>query len=279
MSRSVLEKIPLRADPIAKWRPLARGAVVFLFAVQFIIFGVRLFQPQALGVDARWPDGLFLVFATAAILVSAAERLPAQNIMLAASIVAVIGGGVATIGARTAIPFGPYIYTDEIGPRLFPPLPWAIPVLWVLIVFTSRGVGRMMLRPWRKTRNYGFWLMGVTTALVVLFDLGLEPFATHVKHYWLWQPTRAVVYWHGTPWVNFFGWAATTLVMLGFATPSLINKKRVKSPADYFPLVMWVLLNLLLAVGAALHQLWLAVAVITVGSVVVAVFAIKGVRW
>jgi hypothetical protein len=67
--------------------------------------------------------------------------------------------------------------------------------------------------------------------------------------------------------------------MLGFATPSLINKKRVKSPADYFPLVMWLLLNLLLAVGAGLHQLWLAVAVIAVGSVVVAVFAIKGVRW
>jgi uncharacterized membrane protein len=158
-------------------------------------------------------------------------------------------------------------------------LPWSIPFIWIFAVFTSRGVGRLMLRPWRKTRNYGFWLMGVTTALVALFDLGLEPFATHVKRYWFWHTSRAVVYWYTSPWVNFVGWAATTLVILGFATPSLINKKRTKSLPDYYPLATWLLVNGLFAAGAAAHQLWTAVAVIAGGSIVATVFAIKGARW
>jgi hypothetical protein len=162
---------------------------------------------------------------------------------------------------------------------LFPPLPWAVPVIWLLAIFTCRGVGRLILRPWRKTRNYGFWLMGITTSLVLLFVLGLEPFATEVKRYWYWEPTHALVYWYRAPWVDFIGWAATTLVILGFATPSLINKKPVKHPPEWWPLVVWVLLNGLFVAGAASHNLWLAVGVVGTGAAVVAIFAVKGARW
>jgi uncharacterized membrane protein len=170
---------------------------------------------------------------------------------------------------------------DAIGLRLFEPLPlpWTVPFIWIIAIFSARGVGRLTLRPWRKTRSYGFWLMGVTAALVVLFDVGLEPFATQVKQFWFWAPTHAGVYWYRTPWVNFVAWAATTLLILAFATPSLINKKPVSQPPDFQPLIIWLLVNVLFLTGALAHHLWLAAGVILVHGVITAIFAIRGATW
>jgi putative membrane protein len=269
----------LRGSAWARWRSPFERALFGLFLLQLLLVGFRLFEPSAIFGEARWPDGVLLLLATAVAVVSAARQLPAQNVMLASVIILFIAGLAHSVGALTGIPFGPYIYTDQIGPQLFRPLPWAIPVLWVLLLFTCRGVGRLILRPWRKTRNYGFWLMGITCGLVVIFDLGLEPFATQAKKLWLWHPTKALVYWYRTPWINFLGWAATTLVILAFATPSLINKKPVKQPPDYSPLAMWLLLNGLFVAAMAAHRLWLGLGVVSCASVAVAVFAIKGAKW
>jgi len=50
--------------------------------------------------------------------------LPGQNVLLALMIIALIAGALQSLGALTAIPFGPYVYTDNIGQKLFRRLPW-----------------------------------------------------------------------------------------------------------------------------------------------------------
>lgn len=251
-----------------------------LFLLQFVLVWTRLWLPWPLLGSARWPDGLLVVLTTATVLASLTRQLPGQNVMLASTIIAFIAGAVQTLGAFTAIPFGPYVYTERIGQQLFYPLPWAVPLMWIAVTLASRGVARLTLRPWRKTQNYGFRLIGLTVLLVVLLDVGLEPFATSVKHYWFWNPTKLKFDWYSTPCVNFLGWAVTALLILAFATPSLINKKPMpQPPPDYSPLVVWLLLNFLFATGAAVHQLWSAAGLISLGSLVVTVFAIHGARW
>jgi hypothetical protein len=277
MSRSVLKKIPLRADPFGRLGPNAHRVILTLFFLAWAVVVIRLFDPSLFG-EARWPEGVLLVVATASIVSSAVQQLPLQNVMLAGTIIAFIGGLAHTVGALTAVPFGPFSYTNQM-PLLFPGLPWAIPVLWLLMILMCRGVGRLILRPWRKTRNYGFWLMGITTGAVVLFDFGLEAFATQIRGYWFWMPTHAFLYWHRTPWVNFFAWAVVTLVILGFSTPSLINKKPVKRPPEYWPLILWCALNAVFVIAFTTHQMWLGTAVVGAFAIIAAVFAIKGARW
>ncbi len=280
MNRVVLQDIPLRGKALSGWASKVFRALFGLFLLQFTLVWARLWLPGPIFGDARWPEGLLLVLTTATLIASLTRQLPGQNVMLASAIIALVGSAVQSLGALTAIPFGPYVYTDRFGQQLFYPLPWAVPLVWITVIFASRGVARLILRPWRKTSNYGFRLIGLTTALVVLLDFGLEPFATHVKRFWFWNPTKLKLDWYGAPGINFFGWAVTTLLILAFATPSLINKKPMpQPPPDYAPLLIWLLINLLFATGAAVHHLWPALGAVCSYSLVAAVFALRGARW
>jgi uncharacterized membrane protein len=280
MKRVTLNHITLGSNRFSGLAPKIHGVLFGLFLVQFILVWSRLWLPWPLLGNARWPDGLLVVLTTATVLASLACELPGQNVMLASIIIAFIAGAVQTLGALTAMPFGPYVYTDYIGQQLFYPLPWAVPMVWIAFLLSSRGVARLMMRPWRNSPSYGFKLIGLTALLVVLLDVGLEPFATRVRHYWFWNPTKLKLDWYSTPGVNFMGWAITALLILAFATPALINKNPVQKPKpEYSPLAVWLLLNLLFGTGAAVHHLWPAVGLISLSSVAVAVFALTGARW
>ena len=227
----------------------------------------------------RWAEALIPVAAAATTLAALARWLPAQNVLLAAALIALIGGGVQTLGAVTGIPFGACTYTDSAGRRVFDILPWPMPLMWVVVVFNARGVGRLILRPWRRTSTYGFRLIALTCVFAVVFDLALEPFASKVCRYWIWQTPETVLAWHTAPWTNFLGWFTTALFILTFITPCLINKKPVRRPPDYHPLVVWLLLNLIFATGTATHGLWSAAVFTLLANILVTVFAVRGARW
>jgi len=277
MKRVVLKHIPLRTNRFAAWPSFFQRTLFVLFLIQFALVWSRLWTARPLFGDVRWPEGLLVVLATATTLASMARHLPGQNVMLASSIIAVIAGAVHTIGALSGIPFGPYAYTSNMGQELFHPLPWAMPLIWIVLVLNSRGAARIILRPWRTTQRYGFWLLGLTALLVVMLEIGLEPFATRVKQYWLWHPAKTTVAWYGAPWVNFIGWGVSALLILAFVTPSLINKNPAPATQpDYHPLVIWLLLTFLFGTAAWTHELWAASLVVFSETILVAAF---GLRW
>jgi uncharacterized membrane protein len=227
----------------------------------------------------RWPDGLLLASALATSMLALARRLPIQNVVTATSLIALLAGTILGVSAWTGIPFGPIFYTENAGVRLGELLPWTLPLWWVVLLLNGRGVARLIMRPWRKTPFYGFWVIGITAALMVAFDLGLEPFAVFVQDYWLWRTPRGVLAWYTAPWVNFFTWFVTASAILVFSVPWLINKNPVKRPMDYHPLIVWLLLNAWLALGNGLHGRWLAVGVTAVLGIITAVQAVRGAQW
>lgn len=228
-----------------------------------------------------WPEALLVFTAMLATLTALARQLPMQNTLLGALVIGGIGTVAHGIGALTAIPFGPFRFMEAAGPRIFDTISWAVPMLWVLVVLNSRGVARLILRPWRKVRAYGFWLIGLTVGLTVLWEAALEPFAVVVKHYWHWQPTRLPITWGSAPLTNFLGWFVATLLIMAFVTPVLIDKRArpASRPPDYHPLIIWLLALILFGTGAALRQLWLPVGFCAVLGAITAVFAIRGGRW
>ena len=227
-------------------------------------------------------DGCTIVLATAASIAALNRQLPLQNVLSAAGIIALIGGVAHGLSANPnlSLPFGPIVFNPSAGAKIFDSLPWTVPLLWIIAIFNARGVSRLILRPWRKVKNYGFWLIGLTAVLAVAFDMALEPFARHVKHFWIWQPTKISFTWQGATPLNFIGWAFLSLLIMMFATPSLIRKQPGSSGTpDIHPLVVWLGALLLFAVGCAVAGLWLAVGADAAIAVVTAIFAVRGAKW
>jgi len=279
MNRSLVKERRARSRPLPASAELPHQAAFVLFLALFAVVWVNLVFPSEPFGPSQFPQALFLVLTVATTLAGLTRQLPAQNVVLAAVIILLIGGAVQVLGALTGIPFGPYVYGEHLGPELFHPLPWAAPLIWVVAVLNSRGVARLIMRPWRKTRSYGFWVIGLTAGLVAIFDLGLEPFASRVEHYWLWNPTKLAIDYYGAPCVNFASWTVVSLLILAFITPALINKRPGKSPSSFHPLIVWLLLQLLFASGAASHGLWGAAAITVLASAPVAIFAVRGGTW
>jgi uncharacterized membrane protein len=257
----------------------AQRALLGLFLIAIALLIAQTFGVLRLPLSNGVFDSIVLVLAVVSTLVSLAGQLPAQNVGLATAIVASIGSGIHMIGAFTGIPFGPVTYTSESGLKLFGVLPWFLPLVWVLVILNARGVSRLILRPWRKLRVYGYWLIGLTAVLTLIFILGFEPFATRVRDYWIWGPTKLAVDWYGTPLSDFLGWVVAALLILGFSTPALMKKRPSRSYPEYHPLIVWISIEVLFIAAAWSHHLTAAAAASAVACVLVIPFAVRGARW
>src|ERR1700722_15022950 len=256
----------------ARWRWLSDFflAIIFLSALAAI----------CIAPSSNWPEALMLMLASVASITALARHLPMKNVLLAALVIALIGGAAHSLGAIAGIPFGPFTFGSEIGSQLFKTLPWAMPLVWIVVILNSRGVARLILRPWRKIRAYGFWLIGLTVALAILFDLAFDPFASRVKHCWIWMPTKFPLTWQGAPLTNFIGWGTVSLLILAFITPMLINKQLSKpSSPDFHPLAAWLGAIFFFGIGSAVRGLWMAAGAYAIIFIIAAVFAIRGARW
>jgi bisanhydrobacterioruberin hydratase len=248
-----------------------------LLTVAFALELFSFFQPLKFIAQL---DGIFIVLAAAATLASLWRRLPLQNVVLAAGGIAFIGGGLSALGARTSLPFGPFVYASGSGPLIFKTLPWSMPLVWLVIILNSRGMARLMLRPWRKNKSYGYRVFGLAAVLVLLFDLVLDPFAFRVKHLWLWLPIALPLTWQGAPIINFIAWGLITILILFFITPALIVKKpRSRSRPELHSLSLWLGGIALCATGCAAVGLWAAMIVDVVIGIGTAIFAIRGAMW
>jgi uncharacterized membrane protein len=262
-------------SPAERWH---KAAFIFFLLTWTANWVVVLLQVP-LPAEGRWIEVWLLGATVLTTLVTLSRRLPLQNVLTAAVLIGGLGGILIAIGAASGVPFGPIVYGDALGEKVFTLVPWPMPLLWVVLVMNGRGVARLIMRPWRRTNYYGFWVIGLTCALAVIFALGFEPFAVKVKNYWIWLGSKSVLSWHTAPWVNFLGWFCGCLGILAFTIPWLINKQPVKQPMDYHPLVVWTLVNLWVLTGNAGHGLWGAASLTLLLNGVAITYAIRGARW
>ena len=274
MKRVVFRDMPLRVDRSAGLARIARRVLLGLFIAQWMLVCARVCLARPPFGEANWPEGLLLVLAAAATFAGMGRELPLQNVFLSGFIITLLSGAVVSLGAVTGVPFGPLAFGKSFGQQFFYPLPWAALFVWMVVLLNARGVARLLLRAHRAAPGYGLWLMGGTALLAVAFDLGLEPFATRVKHYWIWQLSKTALTWYGAPWVNFFAWGVAALLILAFATPSLNNKKPGPRPPDYQPLALWLLMNGLFVASAVANRFWAAAVVVSVQCLGVALLAL-----
>lgn len=245
------------------WHKPAYIAFLLVWLVNWVVaaFGITL------PADGLWVEGLLPITAVVTTLVGLRRTLPLQNVLATSALIAGFACAVTWLCVRTGLPFGPIAFLDADANPLLETVPWWIPALWLVVIINARGVARLMLCRWRTSRNYGLWVIGAASVLPVVFDLGLEPFAIHTKHYWLWTATKPSLGWdwYGAPLSNFLAWLICALLLVIATFVWSINKRPVPVVPDYHPLSIWLLLTAWMTTGNLVEARWAAAAV-SVGS-------------
>lgn len=110
----------------------------------------------------------------------------------------------------TGFPFGHYYYTGGLGPKLF-----LVPVLIGLAYFSTGyiawAVSTVLVGDVRRESSAftTFSVPFIASFLMVMWDLGLDPTASTIRHLWIWQQGGG---YFGVPLSNYLGWFFTVYV-------------------------------------------------------------------
>ncbi len=181
----------------------------------------------------RISDALWMVFAAAFTYFYLVRH---EGLVVARRAALIILAGSALlewIGVKTGYPFGPYIYTDRIGTRIFG-LPFTIPLAWLVIVACARYT--VLTFREHATR----WQIALGTGLLaVLTDISLEWVAWKIRAYWLWYfPLANTPDW--PPLQNYLSWFVFATLFAWIAFPGARPVGR-----HWRPVILLAAINLL----------------------------------
>lgn len=160
------------------------------------------------------------------------------------------------LGTGYGIPFGEYRYSELLAPMWLDRVPVVIPLSWFFMAVPSYALARLAL----PGRGRVLGRVGLGSAILLAWDLSLDPAMSHATRYWIWGETGA---YYGMPWLNLFGWYVTGLALMGALALLRADAWVAELPPRW--LALFYLANLLLPLGmSAAAGLWGAVAA-TVG--------------
>jgi len=182
-------------------------------------------------------DAIWLV-AAAIVVIWSQFHLEGWKKTVRASLLIGIGSAVIEwIGAKTGVPFGPYIYTDNMGWQIGGVLPFTIPLAWIIIITGGRYLVEA-IRPGLSPRMFAL----AVGAVALLTDLNLEIVAWKIRAYWIWYPFEQGPVPAMPPWQNYAAWFVLGICFtrLQPMVPSL-----PRSAAFWRPIVVLGVINLL----------------------------------
>ncbi len=116
-----------------------------------------------------------------------------------------------SVGVATGYIYGPYHYTNKLGPMFLGLVPYLIPLAWFMMMYPSfiiavRVTPRRWSPGWRALSVAGIGALAMTA-----WDLVMDPFMVRAGH-WVWDVQGA---YFGIPLQNYWGWWLTAFVTLG----------------------------------------------------------------
>jgi len=196
---------------------LAWGAFVllaYLIFANIVLHWVSLPAPGNIG---------FVLAFTAFSLLHGSVKLGIRRVVLFLLLTAVISFFMEEVGVRTGLVFGPYHYSDMLGPKLGN-VPLLIPLGWFMMIYPSWVVAHALFSGVDLHRPLGMVALALVAALTMTgWDMVMDP--PMVAHgNWVWEEGGP---YFGVPLHNYFGWVLTTfLVYLAFDVTDRATTKR-----------------------------------------------------
>ena len=147
-----------------------------------------------------------IVTAFAALALVLARRAGTRWVAAFAAL-CVLSLGSELAGTTIGLPFGPYSYTDGLGPKLFGHVPVLIPLSWFFMAIPSYAIA--MVAFGGRSRTVTRILLA--SFILLVWDLVLDPAMSLVTKYWVWATPGP---YYGMPLLNLLGWYVTGLALM-----------------------------------------------------------------
>jgi uncharacterized membrane protein len=185
-------------------------------------------------------------------LLAVGHALLSRGPRAALALVAVVTGGgfaVEALGVATAVPFGSYDYSGELGPKLAG-VPLIIPLAWTWMAWPA-WLTAVRLTRHRPAPGWAHRLgrIGLAALGLAAWDLFLDPQMV-AEGYWVWRDaTPALPGLPGIPVSNYLGWLLFAVLLMAALRP-LVGPAadRVDGrDAPMFALYLWTYASSVLA--------------------------------
>ena len=118
-----------------------------------------------------------------------------------------LGALAEKVSLRTGFPFGNYVFTDLMGPKIFE-IPFLLALAYLGLGYVSWVLALLILgyrnKPITGVRAAALPLLA--SFIMLAWDLSMDPSWSTLGHAWIWQQGGA---YFGVPLSNFFGWFLT----------------------------------------------------------------------
>jgi uncharacterized membrane protein len=115
-----------------------------------------------------------------------------------------------SFGVATGYVYGPYHYTDSLGPKFLGLVPWLIPLAWFMMLVPSLAIADLLLpQQWKMAWVRRLALPALGAVIMTAWDLALDPLMVASNH-WVWE-VKGVYF--GIPLQNYWGWWLTSFLI------------------------------------------------------------------
>lgn len=169
--------------------------------------------PEVFNVSMAYSGSLYILLGAATMLLFGLRVIGRRQTLIFFCASTLISLSMELLGTSTGWPFGPYAYTNLLGYKILGHVPYAIPLSWFYMGFSSYILASILVARtnWRRKT---LWSLLLGAYFLTVWDLSLDPAMASPRlpvQFWQWYTTGQ---YFGMPISNMIGWSATGLLFM-----------------------------------------------------------------
>jgi putative membrane protein len=159
-------------------------------------------------------------------LIHGSQRLGWRKLGVIFIITCVVSWCYESLSIATGFPFGHYVYTAELGPKLGT-VPLMIMPAYFGVCYLAWVIAHVLLDKLDRQIDASslFSIPVIAAFIMVMWDMTIDPGASTVDHQWIWRDGGG---YFGVPFSNFLGWFLCVYTVFQFWALYLVRTKQVE---------------------------------------------------
>ncbi len=189
---------------------MRRLLILFILVYASLNLVILILTPFGVHLGAVYTSLTTTVgFISALLLVG--QRLSWRQAWLLLGLSFSISLAMESLGVATGLVYGPYHYTERLGPKFLGLVPYLVALAWFMMMAPAYQIASRLVE---LRVNWSSWVKILVTAaiggvIMTAWDVALDPLMVAAGH-WVWDPPGEFF---GVPLQNYWGWWLTTFLV------------------------------------------------------------------